>query len=110
VIDPVLSLLKPGTSAMIKSSPSHSGAVAQLGERIVRNDEVVGSIPTSSTNCLRRVLRLRSGFRQRTLARLLRRLAHAPKNASSSIPASSTNQIRFDAFLPRVLPFLDFAF
>ena len=31
------------------------GAIAQLGERIVRNDEVVGSIPTSSTkffNCL----------------------------------------------------------
>ena len=27
----------------------HSGAIAQLGERIVRNDEVVGSIPTSST-------------------------------------------------------------
>ena len=26
------------------------GAIAQLGERIVRNDEVVGSIPTSSTN------------------------------------------------------------
>jgi hypothetical protein len=29
-----------------------SGAIAQLGERIVRNDEVVGSIPTSSTNLL----------------------------------------------------------
>ena len=28
---------------------SRSGAIAQLGERIVRNDEVVGSIPTSST-------------------------------------------------------------
>ena len=26
------------------------GAIAQLGERIVRNDEVVGSSPTSSTN------------------------------------------------------------
>ena len=26
-----------------------TGAIAQLGERIVRNDEVVGSIPTSST-------------------------------------------------------------
>src|SRR5438874_53045 len=25
------------------------GAIAQLGERIVRNDEAVGSIPTSST-------------------------------------------------------------
>jgi hypothetical protein len=29
------------------------GAIAQLGERIVRNDEVVGSIPTSSTNLLK---------------------------------------------------------
>jgi hypothetical protein len=28
------------------------GAIAQLGERIVRNDEVVGSSPTSSTNLL----------------------------------------------------------
>jgi hypothetical protein len=35
---------------MIKSSHYHSrGAVAQLGERIVRNDEVAGSIPASST-------------------------------------------------------------
>jgi hypothetical protein len=29
--------------------PVH-GAIAQLGERVVRNDEAVGSIPTSSTN------------------------------------------------------------
>ena len=35
---------------MLKSYLSLSGAIAQLGERIVRNDEVVGSIPTSSTN------------------------------------------------------------
>ena len=33
-----------------KIYPSLRGAIAQLGERIVRNDEVVGSIPTSSTN------------------------------------------------------------
>jgi hypothetical protein len=32
-----------------KIDPSLRGAIAQLGERIVRNDEVVGSIPTSST-------------------------------------------------------------
>ena len=30
-------------------SGDSTGAIAQLGERIVRNDEVVGSIPTSST-------------------------------------------------------------
>jgi hypothetical protein len=38
---------------LIKLVGRHShprGAIAQLGERIVRNDEVVGSIPTSSTN------------------------------------------------------------
>jgi hypothetical protein len=29
---------------------SQSGAVAQSGERVVRNDEVSGSIPLSSTN------------------------------------------------------------
>ena len=37
------------SGAMIKLSIHESGAIAQLGERIVRNDEVVGSIPTSST-------------------------------------------------------------
>src|SRR5215467_11290574 len=34
----------------IRHSRPACGAIAQLGERIVRNDEVVGSIPTSSTN------------------------------------------------------------
>jgi hypothetical protein len=28
---------------------SFCGAIAQMGERVVRNDEAVGSIPTSST-------------------------------------------------------------
>jgi hypothetical protein len=37
------------TAAKIKNNPARHGAIAQLGERIVRNDEVVGSIPTSST-------------------------------------------------------------
>lgn len=42
-----------------------AGAIAQLGERIVRNDEVVGSIPTSSTNKWLKVNNLDSilGFR-----------------------------------------------
>ncbi len=31
-------------------SPANCGAIAQLGERTVRNGEVVGSIPTSSTS------------------------------------------------------------
>ena len=32
-----------------KVAPAWNGAVAQLGERVVRNDEVVGSIPIGST-------------------------------------------------------------
>src|SRR5580658_2276821 len=41
----------PRRRTLIKSLCTfpHSGAIAQLGERIVRNDEVVGSSPTSST-------------------------------------------------------------
>jgi hypothetical protein len=31
-------------------SPDRSGAVAQLGERLVCNQEATGSIPVSSTN------------------------------------------------------------
>src|SRR6266852_7111903 len=38
----------------------HLGAIAQLGERIVRNDEVGGSIPPGSTS-LRRLRLLRLG-------------------------------------------------
>jgi hypothetical protein len=38
------------------------GAIAQLGERVVRNDEAVGSIPTSSTNVLSNLQGLHSNF------------------------------------------------
>ena len=38
----------------------HDGAIAQLGERVVRNDEVGGSIPPGSTS-LRRLRLLRLG-------------------------------------------------
>ena len=40
-----------GRETLLKSGCRihRNGAIAQLGERIVRNDEVVGSIPTSST-------------------------------------------------------------
>src|ERR1700722_5364913 len=55
----VLSRRNQRTAVKIEKSKSRQpyGAIAQLGERIVRNDEVVGSIPTSSTksfNHLRR--------------------------------------------------------
>jgi hypothetical protein len=36
------------------------GAVAQLGERVVRNDEATGSIPVSSTNKSSRKTHFRS--------------------------------------------------
>ena len=42
-------LLAPYRSTDKINLPAERGAIAQLGERIVRNDEVVGSIPTSST-------------------------------------------------------------
>jgi hypothetical protein len=34
------------------------GAVAQLGERLVRNEEVSGSIPLSSTKRINNILRI----------------------------------------------------
>src|SRR5437660_3371259 len=41
------------------------GAIAQLGERVVRNDEVGGSIPPGSTSLRRlRLLRLGEPFRR----------------------------------------------
>jgi hypothetical protein len=52
----VMKLLRLGFAALAGTvdadkikTPANRGAIAQLGERIVRNDEVVGSIPTSST-------------------------------------------------------------
>ena len=47
--------------------PQHTGrdgAIAQLGERVVRNDEVGGSIPPGSTSLRRlRLLRLGKPYR-----------------------------------------------
>src|SRR3954462_15019651 len=46
-----------GRSGSLRSG--HNGAIAQLGERVVRNDEVGGSIPPGSTSLrLLRKLRL----------------------------------------------------
>ncbi len=39
-----------------------SGAVAQLGERLVRNEEVSGSIPLSSTKLLKKLSSQRIGL------------------------------------------------
>src|SRR5664279_4661630 len=69
----------------------HDGAIAQLGERVVRNDEVGGSIPPGSTT-LRLRLRVaqprkpnakrarRSPLGRRRAQRALRQAAHFPVN------------------------------
>ena len=44
------------------------GAVAQLGERVVRNDEVGGSNPPSSTNSIHE-FRRKKWFKSPTIAR-----------------------------------------
>ena len=46
---PKRGFMTPLTSGQWPPVNSWNGAVAQLGERVVRNDEVRGSIPLSST-------------------------------------------------------------
>ena len=46
--------LKPYPLGMPRLEAEAFGAVAQLGERVVRNDEVSGSIPLSSTKLMAR--------------------------------------------------------
>src|SRR5690606_18409908 len=55
-----------------KCRPSADGAVAQLGERVVRNDEVRGSIPLSSTSGNSQT---RGNNRRQEKRRLFRKLA-----------------------------------
>jgi hypothetical protein len=43
----------------IEGSLPARGRVAQLGERLVRNEEVAGSIPVSSTNLFSNLARFR---------------------------------------------------
>jgi hypothetical protein len=57
-------LLRDAAKMIWKFSNLH-GAIAQLGERIVRNDEVVGSIPTSSTILLNHLAPSRCPSRSR---------------------------------------------
>ena len=51
-----------GVSVALRVTPrgGREGAIAQLGERVVRNDEVGGSIPPGSTS-LRLLRKLRLG-------------------------------------------------
>ena len=58
-----------------------NGAVAQLGERVVRNDEVVGSIPIGSTR-----FQLSGGPAGRFMSR--------PHKGASELPAAQVFQAR----------------
>ncbi len=57
------------------------GAVAQLGERVVRNDEVVGSIPIGSTS-----FRFSGGPAGRFMSR--------PRKGASGLPAAQVFRAR----------------
>ena len=58
-----------GISVALRVTPrgGRDGAIAQLGERVVRNDEVGGSIPPGSTS-LRSLRELRLGRPHRALS------------------------------------------
>ena len=57
--------MAPIVAVALQTSDGREGAIAQLGERVVRNDEVGGSIPPGSTS-LRRLSLLRLGKPSRT--------------------------------------------
>src|SRR5215468_5222219 len=67
------------------------GAIAQLGERIVRNDEVGGSIPPGSTT-LR--LRLRVARPRKSKAKRARR---SPEGEDESLPRKSRRPLLDEA-------------
>src|SRR5882762_10025690 len=67
------------------------GAIAQLGERVVRNDEVGGSIPPGSTT-------LRpSGYawRSHTKTRRAKRARHSPKGDDGLMLSTITASVFF---------------
>ena len=66
-----------------RSNSPRRGAIAQLGERIVRNDEVVGSIPTSSTKFFLRFFLVYSFARE--VPRTLGISAAGSRSASPSL-------------------------
>jgi hypothetical protein len=57
--------MTPIVGRLIHRETVAEGAIAQLGERVVRNDEVGGSIPPGSTS-LRRLRLLRLGMPSRS--------------------------------------------
>ncbi len=57
----------PPLSASLKPVQEYSGDVAQLGERLVRNEEVGGSIPLISTKQSEPEMGGRNGIRTRSV-------------------------------------------
>ena len=76
-------------------SGGRDGAIAQLGERVVRNDEVGGSIPPGSTS-LRRLRLLRLGKPSRSEGcRVVARLGEDGLKRSPTLYSGSVrNQVR----------------
>jgi hypothetical protein len=58
----LMMIVLPALSRVLQSIRPHGGAVAQLGERLVRNEEVVSSILIGSTNSLSAAVRRSSIF------------------------------------------------
>src|SRR5258708_35058551 len=78
--------MAPPAGRRLHDRTGHGGAIAQLGERVVRNDEVGGSIPPGSTT-------LRpSGYAWRS---------HA-KTEERSVPGGA--QLGEDGRQPKILP------
>jgi hypothetical protein len=55
-------LVPPGTRCWTRPCPTVSGAIAQLGERLLCKQEVVGSIPSGSTILAMPGFRVHSAF------------------------------------------------
>ena len=65
------------------------GAIAQLGERVVRNDEVGGSIPPGSTSLRRlRLLRLGKPYGSEGCRVVARRAKTGGKRSQSHFPVN----------------------
>ena len=82
--------------AMLESRALHPGAVAQLGERRVRNAKVEGSIPFRSTTLLETLYMWRTGCE--------RHQAHAGLTAAARPPTGSMSGCGAPRRSPRADP------
>jgi hypothetical protein len=69
-----------------------SGAIAQLGERLLCKQEVVGSIPSGSTNSIRRSCQ-EPNFRKVGLRRLARIISHREEGIDQRLPHSRKTHV-----------------